>query len=200
MLAAKILPRLTEKVQALAYAAARLPLAASREMALAIQHDMKRQVDPYGTPHAPVVALRARERGVDADVMRRFDPSNHVRDSWYPVVRGTDAIVASDHRAAAALQPKHPRGGRKRRLMHPVSEQGLGTWGKRIERMHRRLVRGAEMGAEVRAQLKAAAEQRRAARLARRNAERALLGLPPVRQRKTRSDRRRIDALVVRAI
>lgn len=190
-LTARVLPELTRHVQMLAYVALRLPEHAAREMTLAVQFDARRQVDPYGNPWAPV-----REGGR----FRKHDPLNHVRDSYFPAVRGDDAIVASEHRAAAALQPKDPAKRRYRRLRHPIEGEGLGSWDKRIARMHRRLFVGARMGEAKREELKQAAAARKAARLARRNAERIALGKKPLKPRKVRSDRARVDALVLRAL
>jgi len=179
------LPVLMGKVRELAYAAAKMPEAAAREMVLAVQHDHSRQVDPYGEQHAPT------QQG------QRFDRQRHVRDGWFPVVDGTSAMLVNNHRAAAALQ--RPYKGRMERLMHPVDGRGLGTWLKRFERMNRRLVHGALMGAERREATKLAATARRAARQEQRNVARAAAGLPALPARR-RSDRARVDALVVRSL
>lgn len=192
------LPVLYQRVQELAYATARMPDQAAREMVLAVQFDHRRQVDPYGHPWKPVLEHRAMEREVDSDTYRPFDVHRHVRDTWQPAVEGSTAIIASDHLAAAPLQKAYKR--RPQRLMHPLPGQGLGTWERRIQRMLKRLIYGAMMGTEKREERKLSSAIRRAARHDRRNADRVKLGLKPLRQRVTRRDRRRIDELVVRAL
>lgn len=190
------LPVLSKLIEGLAYVATRLPMEASREMMLAIQYDSRRDVDPYG--HAqPMVKM---DRSIRGGLSRRYDFQRHIADSYYPVVDGTDAIVASDHIASRALQKPFKR--RPGRASHPTENGGLGTWQKRIERMNRRLLFGAVLGAEKRAANKLAAEGRRAARHEQRNLARVRMGKKPLRlrARAVRSDRARIDALVSRAV
>lgn len=179
------LPVLLEQVRGLQYAAARMPESAAREMALAVQFDHRRQVDPYGVPWAPVLEARALERGIDPDIYRPFDKSKSVRDSWQPAVEGDSAIIASDHHAAAALQKPYKR--RRRRLMHPIPGQGLGAWEKRMQRMLGRLLRGAMMGEARRNELKMKAVIRREQRFQRRNEARIKAGLKPLRRRRVRA-------------
>ena len=189
------LPVLSELIGHLAYVATRLPREASRTMMLAVQFDHRRNVDPYGSAQPPVRMTRSARGGL----ARRYDPARHIADSYYPVVDGTDAIIASDHRASAALQKPFKR--RPARHSHPVEGRGLGTWAKRIQKMNRDLLVGARIGEAGRAKLKADAEGRRLARHEARNAARVAKGMKalPLRARKVRRDRARIDALVARA-
>lgn len=244
MVAAKAqLPNLMERVQQLQYAVQRMPGAASRELALAVQHDWRRGTDPYGRPQPPTQgrgvhgravgilrrAVKTWERahlgeraGVGTDLSRmlsggrahrrhtapliseglvhqgrlterglaaarssmavadshRFDPQKHVMESWRPVVRGNEAMLVSEHPAAAALQRAHK--GRPARLMHPIDGRGLGDWERRITRMVKRLLYGASLTSEQRESIKMRAAARRLAR----------------KPRRTRKDRARINRLV----
>lgn len=181
------LPVLSRLVEGLAYVAAKLPEAAAREMVLAVQYDWRRGQDPYGSAWAPVEG-------------RRYDPNRTIANDYYPVVSGTDAIIANDHRASRALQVKDPRNSRPGRRSHPTDGMGLGTWQKRIEKMNRDLLYGAVMGGGARAARKEAAALRRTERFEARNRARIASGLKPLAPRRVRSDRARVDAMVVRAI
>lgn len=184
------LPVLSKLITDLGYVATRQPRAAAIELALAVQHDWRRNVDPYGNAWA---AVRETE-----GLSRRYDPSRHVADSYEPRVSGTDAMIVSEHRGSAALQKPYKR--RPGRRSHPVEGEGLGNWAPRFAKMHRDLLRGAIMGVEVRAQLKAAAALRKQERFERRNLERIANGLRPLAPRRQRSDRARIEALAAKAI
>lgn len=189
------LPVLSEFLGQLAYVAAKLPEAAAREMVLAVQFDWRRAVDPYGNAQPPVRMTRSARGGL----ARRYDPARHIADSYYPVVSSDGlAIIASDHKASAALQKAYRR--RPARHSHPIEGQGLGAWEKRFTKMHRDLLKGALMGATVRERLKAEAATRRQVRFEARNAARIRAGLKPLAPRKPRGDRARINALVLRAV
>lgn len=208
------LPVLSKLVTDLAYVATRQPRAAAIELALAVQYDWRRNVDPYGNAWAPVLPTgkqlgkqdsqgrwrdtRGRFVLLNSDGTRRYDPSRHIADSYEPRVSGTDAMIVSEHRGSAALQKPYRR--RPARRSHPVEGEGLGNWAPRFAKMHRDLLRGAVMGVEVRAQLKAAAALRKQERFERRNQERIAMGLRPLAPRRQRSDRARIEALAAKAI
>lgn len=193
-IAERHLPALMARIQGLRYAMDRMPAAAAREMLLAVQADWKKQQDPYGDPWKPVVALRAMDREIDSDITRPFDPDRHVMESWAPLVRGGEAVLVSDHRAAGFLKRRHK--GRPARRMHPDEGQGLGTWEKRIQRMLRRLIYGGSLTQEQRDTLKQNAVMRRMERHYQRNQRRVAAGLKPLQMRRTRKDRTRVDLLM----
>lgn len=194
------LPVLSEFLANLTHVATRLAPAAARELALAVQHDHRRDVDPYGNAQAPVRMTRSRRGGM----ARRYDYQSKIAKSYYPIAVGTDAMIISQHRGAAALQVKDPRNSRPGRRSHPDPGAGLGTWEKRISRMNRRLLIGARMhyqlGDEGIAKIKADAAARKQARFEERNLARIRLGMKPLKPRKVRADRARIDQLVERRL
>lgn len=194
------LPVLHEVISNLLHAATRLAPTAARELALAVQYDHRRDVDPYGNPQAPVRMTRSARGGMS----RRYDANSTIAKSYYPVAVGTDAMIISQHRASRALQVKDPRNSRPGRRSHPDPGAGLGTWERRISRMNRRLLVGARMhyqlGDEGIAEIKAAAAARRQARFEARNLARIRIGLKPLAPRRVRADRARIDQLVERRL
>lgn len=194
------LPVLSEFLANLLHVATRLAPAAARELALAVQYDHRRDVDPYGNQQAPVRMTRSARGGM----ARRYDYQSSIMKSYYPVAVGTDAMIISQHRASRALQVKDPRNSRPGRRSHPDPGAGLGTWERRISRMNRRLLVGARMhyqlGDEKIAEIKAAAAARKQERFDARNRARIANGLKPLAPRRVRSDRARIDQLVERRL
>ncbi len=205
------LKTLVARIQHVRYAVERWPEAVAREMALAVQYDWRQQQDPLGGSWPATLARRtAAAKGAvfDAKAGRyrihgkfatgeqlgtphRFDPEGHVRDSWQPFIDGETAGISSDHPGAAALQRNYK--GRRARLMHPIQGSDPGAWGKRFARVLRRLLYGASLSEEKRLALHLAKLQREA----RKAAARAATGKAP---RKTRSDRARVDRIVVRTL
>lgn len=146
------LPALHEKLQTLEYAMRKAPEVASRELVAAVRYDHRRQEDPYGTAWAPT------QDG------HRYDPQGHVRDGWVARVEGLDVKLENTHRAAGFLGKSYK--GRPARLMHPDESRGLGIWGKRVQRMLRRLLYAGSLTEAQRQDIKAKAEARAAVRAA----------------------------------